>query len=88
VVKGQKLEAEAPCEEVKKVQILWALVEEESWAEVLDLRVQIQAEVLETIWKDRKHGFAVASLSVERLKEGWMDAEEWGKHDLWLSGHI
>jgi hypothetical protein len=46
-------------------------VEEGSWAGVLDLRVQIQAEVLETILKDREHGFAVASLSAGRSREGW-----------------
>jgi hypothetical protein len=56
---------------VKKVQTLWASVEEGSWAGVLDLRVQIQVEVLEMILKDRENGFAVASLSVGRLREGW-----------------
>jgi hypothetical protein len=55
---------------VKKVQTLWASVEEGSWVGVLDLRVQIQAEDLETILKDRENGFAVASLSVGRSREG------------------
>lgn len=62
---------EAPCEEVKRVQILWASVEEGSWVEVLDLRVQIQAEVHEMILEDREHAFAVVSLSEGRLREGW-----------------
>jgi len=64
-----------PCEEVKKVRILWASVEGGSWVEVgswagvLDLRVQIQAEVLETILKDREYGFAMVSLSAGRSRE-------------------
>lgn len=49
-------------------------------AGALDLKVQIQVEVLETILKDHEDGLAVVSASMEMMKEGRESEEEWGAH--------